>query len=98
MTLVLEAGLSTMLTNSLLRGGYISMDDVCVAEVSELLRLEKLGQKSITEIEEWARINKMIAGDDRFRLERAASKMRMRIVLMQRDLTIADQLLSSKSL
>lgn len=87
--LVTDTDLSTMTKNSLLRGGYISMEDVCIAPRYELLRLPQLGQKSMNEIQRWARDNGKVACDDRFALQRAVDQMERRIDLMQRNLADA---------
>ena len=87
--LVVDTELSTMTKNSLLRSGYLSMDDVCAAPVPELLRADGLGRKSINEIQEWARANGRVACDDRARLKRAINEMESRIDIMQRDLADA---------
>lgn len=93
--LIKDTDLSTMTKNSLLRGGYLSMDDVCLERNWELLRLPQFGRKSLNEVEAWAHRNGKVAGYERLQLELAVATLQKRMEFMQRDLEAAQARLSA---
>jgi DNA-directed RNA polymerase alpha subunit len=86
MTLVENAGLSTRTTNALMRGGYYTMDDVCIADSWKLRGITEFGDKAMREVKEWAAANGKVAGDDRRRLITMLREMEKRMGILERDI------------
>ena len=84
--LVEESTLSTRAKNSLTRGGYLSMDDVILASVWDLRKCQEFGDKSLKEVEQWAKDNGAIAGNERQRMKQTLSAMEQRMAILERDI------------
>ena len=95
MTLVRDSGLSTRTINALERGGYYTMDDVCVAGPFDLRRLPEFGDRAAREVEKWAEEQGKVAGLERWRMQRMLDAMEKRAAILERDIGVLRQKLSA---